>query len=120
MPPFFRKASVSSDDAIPELRSIADCEKLFENTLAILFKHSTSCATSRSAHKEVLRFCKLRPEAQVWLLLVLESRDLCQYIAERFAVKHKSPQVLVIRDKQLVVAVSHEEITAQFLLDSIR
>jgi bacillithiol system protein YtxJ len=112
---FFRTAS--SAPSIPEVRTIEACEKLLEGSLTILFKHSTGCGTSWSAHREIVEFCRLRPEAPVVLLPVLQSRALCRYIADRFAIEHQSPQVLVIRDKQLVSAVSHDEITTQFLLD---
>lgn len=46
---------------------------------------------------------------------VIEERPVSLALAERVAVKHESPQALLIRDGQALWHDSHEAVTAQAL-----
>jgi bacillithiol system protein YtxJ len=61
----------------------------------------------------------MRPQAPIVLISVSASRPLSRHVAERFAIDHESPQVLVIRNNELVAARSHDDITVEFLLDFV-
>ena len=64
---------------------------------------------------EVLRFGESHPDWRVYLLKVIERRDLADAVAARLAVPHESPQVFVIRQGRCVWHTSHYDITAQML-----
>ena len=78
----------------------------------ILFKHSTSCPISSRAWQEVQNFIKDSPdEVVVGMIKVIESRPVSNQVTAEFGLQHQSPQVLVIRDRQVLWHTSHQEVT---------
>ena len=77
----------------------------------VLYKHSPVCGTSRRARKQVVEFAERRPETPVYIVDVIENRDVSRYIAERFGIRHQSPQVIVTRDGIPSWNASHFRVT---------
>lgn len=110
----------SAASKIPELGAAHDFDALFERDLAIVFKHSASCAISWMAHAKVSQFLDRQPQVPVYLVPVRKRREISRHIAERCGVEHASPQVIVIRRGRVVADASHGAITAEFLAEAIR
>jgi bacillithiol system protein YtxJ len=87
-------------------------ESVFKADLAILFKHSTICATSGVAMEEMEIFAKAHPEVPVYVVDVRRQRPLSQKTAAFFGIEHESPQVIVIRNGLAVWNTSHFGVTA--------
>ena len=63
----------------------------------VLFKHSPTCGVSAQAHEELQDLIASRPSAPpVYLVSVRTHRPVAMAIAERFGIRHESPQVLVV------------------------
>ena len=77
-----------------------------------VFKHSTTCPVSARAANEVRN---AEANAQVFWVNVIEQRPISNWIEERFAVKHESPQLLQIRQGEVVESWSHGKISAACL-----
>lgn len=73
----------------------------------ILFKHSDTCGISARALREMTKV-----EKCVALVTVQKARALSNEIESRFALRHETPQVLVVRDGKLAWSASHYRITA--------
>ena len=74
-----------------------------------IFKHSTRCSIS----KMVLNRFESNNDSvfmSVYLLDLLNYRDLSNQIANDFNVKHESPQILVIKDGECNKHLSHTSI----------
>ncbi len=74
-----------------------------------IFKHSTRCSIS----KMVLNRFESNNDSvfmSVYLLDLLNYRDLSNQIANDFNVKHESPQILVIKDGECYTHLSHTSI----------
>ena len=74
-----------------------------------IFKHSTRCSIS----KMVLNRFESNNDSvfiSVYLLDLLNYRDLSNQIANDFNVKHESPQILVIKDGECNTHLSHTSI----------
>lgn len=110
---FWRKSK--PEEKIPEVNSQQDCDALFADGCAILFKHSPSCPLSWAAHRQIMHFRKTWPDAPVHLVSVQRQRALSVYIAERTGVRHESPQVLVLSEGKVRATASHADITAELL-----
>ncbi len=108
-----------SSTPLAELASTEECDRLFAQDLAIVFKHSHTCPISLFAHREVLRFQSGQPTTPVYLISVRRQRDIARHIAERTGVRHESPQILVLRRGTVIAAASHDEITAELLTSFI-
>jgi bacillithiol system protein YtxJ len=96
----------------------AALEELFarsHNEPVLLFKHSTACPISARAHKQMEEV-----KTPVSIVVVQESRDVSQQVAERTGVRHETPQALVLRNGQVVWNASHFDITADVVEQAVR
>ena len=75
---------------------------------AIIFKHSNSCGISARAHAQMSRL-----ERPVGLVIVQKARALSDEIASRTCVEHETPQVFIIRDREVLWTASHGQIKAE-------
>lgn len=80
----------------------------------IIFKHNTTCPISKSVIKRLEQEADLLPEnTPVYILDLLEKRDLSNSIAETFKVTHESPQILLIKDGRCIYNESLYNISAE-------
>ncbi len=101
-----------------ELHPLADYSELdiaVERGDFILFKHSTACPTSTRAHQQVNKFLATTPPAPVYLVDVIQQTELSRQIAERFGVRHESPQAILVRNGVATWNASHFAVTAKAL-----
>ncbi len=74
----------------------------------IIFKHSTRCATSSVALSRVERDRKdEHGEIDFYYLDVIQYRELSRIIADKSAVAHQSPQMLLFKDGKCIYDSSH-------------
>jgi len=107
-----------------ELTKIEDFDNIANNkkeTPIIIFKHSTRCPISWNAKKEVDSFLENHPEYKncSYLINVIDSRPLSNYIAETLKVEHQSPQI-IIKKGSVLSHFSHFTITEQKLLETLQ
>ncbi len=101
------------------LNSIDQLGKIIENSKSspqIIFKHSTTCPISSMA--------KLRFEeawnvdyADCYYLDLLAYRSISNEVAERFAVHHESPQLILIHNEEVILDASHMDISVKEILE---
>lgn len=109
----------SNRSGIPwiELKAIDQLEKIEETseekTIAI-FKHSTRCGVSRMVLRMFETDYDLKEDAPVelYFLDLISYRDISNEIAERFKVRHESPQLIVIKNREVVHHSSHQGVSA--------
>ena len=81
------------------------------NENAVLFKHSTRCVISRSVIKSFENQSReLEGKVSFYYLDLLNYKDISAAIAEKFQVLHQSPQVVVVKNGELVGHGSHDNI----------
>lgn len=87
-------------------------KKSFEGKIAI-FKHSTSCFISKTVLRNFEKEIEAAEEQKVTLyfLDLLAYRSLSNKIAEDFAIRHESPQLIVIENGKAINNASHQDIT---------
>lgn len=103
-----------------KLDTIKQFEEVMEQNDEILFfKHSITCPISQGAYEEYEKFMTNNPDVQSFYLHVQEARPLSNYIAEKYAVKHESPQAIVFSNGHVKWHDSHRKITADALKKSI-
>lgn len=109
----------ASTDRIWELESEADLDRVLETGTVVLYKHSTACWISSMTWNHIRRFAKKSPEVNVGVVRVIEDRVISEAIAERFAIRHESPQAIVVSDGEPVWHASHLKITTSALLKAV-
>jgi bacillithiol system protein YtxJ len=107
---------------VVDLRKDQDLEQLLEKSktdLVLIFKHSTQCSISMQVYEEFMEFVEGRLDLLCGTVLVIENRKLSNAIAERFGVRHQSPQAILIKDGRAVWHASHWSITSGSLKDAL-
>ena len=92
---------------VPDLATL---ERLFTDSHAgpvVLFQHDPFCPISAHAHRAMAQL-----SGTVHLVNVARQHELAHSIATRTGIRHESPQVLVLRDGQVLWSASHHAITA--------
>lgn len=81
--------------------------------ISLIFKHSPRCKISTGALEELEeKSAPIPAETRFYFLNVVEHKDLSRSIAEKFAVKHESPQMLLIKGGACFYENSHHDISA--------
>ena len=96
------------------LESEADLQHALEASYekpVLIFKHSIACHVSASAHA-ALNQLSSPADPPVYRLVVQPARSLSGIIAQRFNVRHESPQLLVVADGTVQAHTSHYGVTA--------
>lgn len=98
-----------------------DVDELLKRPLAIIYKHSTMCSVSSVAIREMEAYQASHPspEHRVFRVDVIEDRPVSSYIESRTGVRHESPQVLVLRNGEVVWTASHFDVTSRALSDHL-
>ena len=81
------------------------------NSLVILFKHSTRCSVSRMAMKMLEQgWDESLDSVSAYYLDLIEYREVSSTIAEKLSIEHQSPQLLVLKSRQVVHHANHHSI----------
>ena len=87
---------------------------------SVIFKHSTRCSISLMAKRNFESDWEATPEnTSLYFLDLIARRDVSAYIAEVFQVHHESPQTLLIKDGECILDLSHSDISAEEIAESI-
>ncbi|MCK6639153.1 MAG: bacillithiol system redox-active protein YtxJ [Bacteroidia bacterium] len=114
MKPFFLFSTMEN------LETLARLEELNNQGDFILFKHSPRCSISNMAYDRYQRFIEALPAGvKTYVVNVLTSRDISQFIAGKYGVQHESPQVLYIRNGTCIYNASHSLIDPRLVAESV-
>ena len=107
---------------IVDLLQERDLEQLLERSKTdpvLIFKHSTQCSISTQAYEEFAEFVENVNDLICGTVLVIENRRLSNAIAERFGVRHESPQAILIKDGRVMWHASHWSISYDALREAL-
>ncbi|NRD21182.1 bacillithiol system redox-active protein YtxJ [Winogradskyella eckloniae] len=95
------------------LTAISQLETIVKRSQAktqLIFKHSTRCGISSMVMKQFVSAYDLDQNADLYYLDLLSYRDVSDEVGYKFQVMHQSPQLLVIKNGEVVVHASHGSI----------
>lgn len=105
---------------LTELKALDRIIKESTEKPVVLFKHSTTCSRSAFAKHRLESEYDIKPEeASFYYLDLLSYRPISNAIAERFGVRHQSPQVIVVKNGKAVFDTSHESISLKKVKQAI-
>lgn len=93
------------------IATITEVDKILSLGQAAIFKHSTRCPISAAAYAEVTAYEQAHSNNIIYLIDVIESRAVSQYLAEKISVTHESPQVIILKNGKPIWHASHSQIT---------
>ncbi len=98
------------------LSSEGDFEQILQSSQSrtqAIFKHSTRCGISAMAKYRVEGdWGKKNPDTPIYLLDLIQHRDLSDLIAQRLEVHHESPQLILVRNGKAIFNSSHISISS--------
>lgn len=100
---------------VTDKNALADLVERSRNQPVVIFKHSTTCPISSAAYRQLEDY-----DGEIALVEVQRARELSQEIAERTGVAHESPQVIVLRNGQVVWDASHWKVSAEALSSAVK
>lgn len=86
----------------------------------LIFKHSTTCGTSAEAHEEVSTLLAGTVDARVYLVDVRSSRQVSNAIAQRFGIRHESPQILLLDGGRVRWHASHYRVNERDIVHALQ
>lgn len=105
------------------LNSTADVDVALEAShkhTIVFFKHSTRCSISSMAWNRIVNINEDESNsADFYFLDLIQHRDVSNYIADRLSVYHESPQIIVVKNGEATLDISHLEIQPQEILENI-
>lgn len=89
-------------------------EKESEGQYVAILKHSTRCGVSRMVLRTFEADYDLPEDAPVklYFLDLIAHREVSNRVAERFRVRHESPQLIILHNKEVLHHASHQQIQA--------
>ncbi|MFD1037745.1 bacillithiol system redox-active protein YtxJ [Virgibacillus byunsanensis] len=107
-----------------ELQSNEELENVWDSTTekpTLLFKHSTTCPISAAAFKRYQSFIESADDRVAsYMVKVIESRDVSNQIAAKTNIKHESPQIFLLRNKEVLWHSSHSKITVDAINNALQ
>lgn len=105
-----------------ELTSEAQLNEIENNTQpSVIFKHSTRCPVSKMVKNNFVNEAILFPEEVLtYHLDLIKHREISNKIAEKWSVKHESPQVLLIQNNNCEYHASHNDIHVADIVTRIK
>ncbi|MDQ7093469.1 bacillithiol system redox-active protein YtxJ [Desulfosporosinus sp. PR] len=108
---------------LKELTTSQDFQAALEESCrrkVLIFKHSTQCPISAHAWQEVRNYLQqTADDVLIVMIKVIESRSLSNQVANDLGIKHESPQVILLRDKNVLWHTSHQAITLLNLIQAL-
>ncbi|GAB2554119.1 bacillithiol system redox-active protein YtxJ [Gracilibacillus alcaliphilus] len=100
---------------IQQLQTIEEFQEAIENNSSlVVLKHSLTCPISTEANKQ-FEGCRERANIPMYRLYVQEARELSDYLAEKYRVKHESPQALQFINGEVNLHLNHGDIKEEQL-----
>lgn len=86
-------------------------DALNSDALVFILKHSITCPISQAAFEEYQKFSQDHPDINCYFLTVQDAKPLSNFIADRYHIKHESPQAILFKNKDVNWHASHWKIT---------
>ena len=81
---------------------------------SVIFKHSPRCSISMMVKKRFeLDWDKLLQDLPLYFLDLIRYRELSSQVASDFQVYHESPQLLLIKDGECILHLSHGHVSVE-------
>jgi bacillithiol system protein YtxJ len=112
------KSGLSENWRIPEDET--EIDGLLGEGCHVIYKHSFSCGTCMFAKIQVEDvMSEYSGEAQFYFVEVRQNRSISNYIAQKTGVRHESPQILVIKNGDVLMHASHTAVQKSEILETL-
>ncbi len=106
---------------LTQVEQIEEIKRQSKDRPVLIFKHSTRCSISSMSLDRLARNWRSEDDEKVtsYFLDLISYRDLSNQVAKEFGVPHQSPQVILVKNGQVVFDDSHFGISYQAIMSKI-
>lgn len=102
--------------SLEHLDQLNEIEEQSSSKFVVIFKHSTRCPISTVAKLRLKSKWNIgEDKLSFYYLDLIKHRDVSNEIENRYQVKHESPQVIVLKDREAIYDNSHLDISIKDL-----
>ena len=94
--------------SLEQLDAIAESSKVKPQ---VVYKHSSTCGISRMVLNMFSESYDMDLDIDLYFLTIQQHRDVSNAIQDKFEVRHESPQLLVVKNGEVVFHTSHGAIS---------
>jgi bacillithiol system protein YtxJ len=94
---------------------LSDILEYSKKSKVVIFKFSKNCGSSHRLVEKIKKIRKKENLLPIFLVTLQEQKSLSQNISEYFNIKHESPQIIIIKDGEVVNNANHDKIDLLFL-----
>lgn len=99
-------------------QKVAEIIRLSDSRPQIILKHSISCPTSAMVKSRLDR-SPVVENADYYLLDLWNHRAVSDLVAQKFGIRHESPQILIIHEGKCIYNESHYGIVVEKIATSL-
>jgi bacillithiol system protein YtxJ len=89
------------------------------SSAVLIFKHSVTCGISAHAYDELMTVLSDAGPLEAYIVCVQSDRAVSLEIAQRFGIRHESPQLLMLVDGNVRWFASHYTLTASAIRNAL-
>lgn len=106
-------------ESIVALSGVDQWQEAQHQPLAVVYKHSPVCSLSAVTYQEIAKFAEQNPTIPVYFVDVIGSRAVSSRIESDLAVRHESPQVIVIAQGHACWHGSHTRVAHRSIAEAV-
>lgn len=107
-------------NSISGLGKIESIIKNSDKKPQLIYKHSNRCSVSFLAKQQLEEVAEeISDIAKLYMIDVIHQRDLSNAIASELNIRHESPQVIILKNGEVIWDGSHWEIKGQDILKEL-
>ncbi len=111
---------IDSWNKITTEQEVKDIVEKSKHKTQIIFKDSVTCGISAYAKSRIVDgYDEIDGKADFNYLDLLAYRPVSNFIAEHLGVYHQSPQIIILKNGEVVHTVTHHAITAEGIADEL-
>lgn len=95
---------------ITEAQDIEELERASFDRPVVIFKYSTRCGISRVSLRKFENDLPEGLDVEFYFMDLIKYRSLSNQIADRFNVRHESPQLILLKEAEVRHHSSHQDI----------
>ncbi|GLB49214.1 bacillithiol system redox-active protein YtxJ [Neptunitalea lumnitzerae] len=92
---------------LEDIAQLDAIENESETQTVAIFKHSVRCGISAMVKRGFENEENSNVDVKLYYLDLINYRPISNEIAERFGVVHESPQLIVLKNKEVITTASH-------------
>lgn len=86
----------------------------------LIFKHSPYCGLSDIAHGQVSAFAREHPDVAILQIDVIHQRDVSNRVEAELALRHESPQVILMKGGRCRWSASHRGVNQAAIIGALQ